>query len=363
MDSETTIEQGAAQLIDLRLSLSEILGQDWKQKCIFQNVASTLENEGVKSLNDGEEVSPNKAESTLEKSISEANRVFDKNSTPYHARLIVDAQGTEKAFIVGKIGNDSVYITTDNVLTDYDPKRARTISFIPNTIGLVSKSGQVLSIDKILQLRKNPNESNSLAFIEIEGRDFKAGINIRQGNENDTITSLPKNYIQLGTLLHEIGHLLRKRIILRKPSLELAATAARNEFDRTESPDQRRKLTMYQARKIRAGGERSASAIGISLLRDAGQFIGLDCASHEATNTMFKDEERALKTYDQAPYMFDEHDENSPIPAFSQEMRRFARKLHQEMKKHNRRYSSLPNFDQYTGENLANNPKKILEGA
>jgi len=365
MDSEPPIQQGVDKLINMRLSLSEILGTDWKEKSTFSSVGEALKGEGIKTLTDGEKVNFTDAHTNLDIFIVDANEIFTQNKSTFQAKRITDEQGKQKAFIVGKIGEDYFYHITESAFVENTRNGKKIVAWAPNSIGLVSKSGEVLSIDKVLESGRNQGEENTLLFMEIEGRKFRANMQATLENDIDTITLLPENHSQMGTFLHELGHLLRNRTKTRDNAIKAASTTAHNEFDqaiKANSPfNPQAKLTAYETRKLKANEERGAWALGMSLIKDVGRAIGLECASPQAINEMTEEAEQSLKTYDQAPYTFIKHDENNPIPAFSQEERNEARKLHQETTKAGVTYSQFKSFDNDTGEDLANKSHKILE--
>lgn len=367
MDNEP-IQQPVKELMETRLSLNEVLGSGWKFRSIFPDVKTALSDEGIDSLDAGVEVSPHDLQSDLGKFVTEANAIFNQNDSNFRARIVKDKEGNSKAFIVGKIGNDSFYqIATSYMIDEFEGEKI--IAWCSNKIGLVSPNGKVFSIDEALNTGKKSDEEDGMVFIDIAGRKYKANMAVISSSESgmsyDTVTMLPENVQQLGTYLHEVGHLLRNRIIDRDKKLAAVTNLARDEFSKISitgevfNPDA--KLTSYQIRKIKADSERGAWALGLSLIREVGRAIGLDCASPQAIKVMAERAESALKTYDEAPYTFLKHDDKEPVPAFSQKRRGEARKLHRLIKKMNISYSDLASFDNTTGESLANDPKKVLK--
>lgn len=367
MDNEP-IQQPVKELMETRLSLNEVLGSGWKFRSIFPDVKTALSDEGIDSLDAGVEVSPHDLQSDLGKFVTEANAIFNQNDSNFRARIVKDKEGNSKAFIVGKIGNDSFYqIATSYMIDEFEGEKV--IAWCPSKIGLVSPNGKVFSIDEALNTGKKSDEEDGMVFIDIAGRKYKANMAAISSSESgmsyDTVTMLPENVQQLGTYLHEVGHLLRNRIIDREKKLAAVTNLARDEFSKilatgeVFNPDA--KLTSYQIRKIKADLERGAWALGLSLIREAGRAIGLDCASPQAIKVMAERAESALKTYDEAPYTFLKHDDKEPMLAFSQKRRGEARKLHQLIKEMNISYSDLASFDNTTGESLANDPKKVLK--
>lgn len=296
-----------------------------------------MKEEGAKAITDGQEVLPSQAETNLDKFIVAANAIFHQNNSPYHARRIMDQQGQKKAFIVGRVGKDTFYQTARYTLLYNDHEGERAVTWIADTMGLVGEGGQVLRVDKVIQLGKNPGEENYILFVETAGRKYTANMRVLSTVRNDTITLLPEDYQQMGTFLHEVGHLLRRRAISRNNQLKEASSAAYAEFARTSktgSPVKpEAKLTPYQTRKIKTNEERGAWAIAVSLIKEAGRAIGLDCASPQAINTMLRRSEQMLATYDKVPYTFLGHDETKPVPAFSQQRKKEARKLHKQAEK------------------------------
>lgn len=200
--------------------------------------------------------------------------------------------------------------------------------------------------------------------------------NPKQTHQSEFVSSsaLPVGFREFGIFLHELGHKLRKKSIGKNPELNWAsqeahaqfikkfqATALFSQFSQKLSMNLEQKISPYQTRKIETNEERGAWAIGISLIREVGKIIGLDCASSEAVKEMLKKAEDALSTYDEVPYTLLGHPEDQPIPAFSSSKKREANVLHREIKNNGLNYSSLPSFDSETGENLATKPRKLLE--
>lgn len=367
MDNEP-IQQPVKELMETRLSLNEVLGSGWKFRSIFPDVKTALSDEGIDSLDAGVEVSPHDLQSDLGKFVTEANTIFNQNDSNFRARIVKDKEGNSKAFIVGKIGNDSFYQIAKYPRI-YKLGGEKVIAWRPSKIGLVSPNGKVFSIDEALNTGKKSDKEDGMVFIEIAGRKLEANMATtflsESGISYDTVTILPENIQQLGIYLHEVGHLLRRRTIDRDKKLIMATSVALDEFSKilatgeVFNPDA--KLTNYQIRKINANAERGAWALGLSLIREAGRAIGLDCASPQAIKVMAEQAESALKTYDETPYTFLKHDDKEPMPAFSQKRRGEARKLHQLIKEMNISYSDLASFDNTTGESLANDPKKVLK--
>lgn len=331
MDSEVSIQQDADKLIDMKLSLSEVLESDWKEKSIFASVEIALRDEGAKALTDGREVSTTEAElSDLHRFIVEANAIFSQNKSDYHVRLIENDQGRQKAFIVGRVGKDTFYQTVRFTHIMVDSENRTVVSWTPDTFGIVSENGQVVRIDKILQSGKNDREKDTLLFLEIAGRKYDSNLCHSVGNKINTATFLPEDYRQMGIFLHEFGHLLRKRALARDKKLNHASFIGGREFANivetgsTVNPETL--LSNYQIRKIESLEERGAWALGISLIRDMGREVGLDCASPHAINEMLRTSEQELVHYDKVPYSFLNNDKSKTVPAFSQRQKRGNRK-------------------------------------
>lgn len=252
MKGEVSIESNVEKLINIKLSLSEVLRPDWKEKSVFPTIESALRGEGVKNLSEGQEISPGEAQTDFDRFIVEANAVFLENNSSYHVRRITDEQGRQKALIVGKVGRDTFYGTARYTLISNDQEGKRVVAWMPDAIGLVSEEGQVLRLDKVLQSGKNPEEENDFLFIEVAGRKYRANMQVISRLGSDTVTFLPENYRQMGEFLHEIGHLLRKRAISRDQKLKEVSSAAHDEFtltSQTGSPvNPEAKLSPYQTR-------------------------------------------------------------------------------------------------------------------
>ncbi len=364
MDREVSIQKGVEKLIDKRLSLSEILGTDWKEKVIFPSVESVLKKEGITSLTDGEEVSPTGIKTTVDKFILEINDVFTQNGSEFHAKSIINEQGEQKALIVGKIGKDTLYQTADLALFTDTNEGNKKVTWIVDEIGLVSENGQVFNINELIKLQSVENKNKSLFFTEIVKTKFEENLNYFNSRKgNITWVSMPNNYKEIGILFHELGHMLRVRFKLDDKEMISAYMTANKELRETkDSPyNSETKLSTYQIRKIMADEERGAWALGMSLLKDVGISIGLDCATPEALKSITLRLEDALKSYDRLHYHLKHHNEKEIIPAFSQEKRNAARQLDKLVNEKELSYSDLPSFNDNTGENLANDPDKLID--
>jgi hypothetical protein len=274
----------------------------------------------------------------LDKFIVAANALFSQNGSTFHARRITDESGKQRALIAGRVGKDILYQTTK-----YEHSGNKMISFSPNTLGLVSENGQVLRIDKVLELRRRSNEVTTLVFMEFSGRKHRASMqqfkftvdkDMATLFENDICSILPENFEQTGSFLHEVGHLLRRRVQARNHPLLQAYATANNEFYQSYDTGYNQEtmtLTPFQSREIKAQEERGAWAIAVSLIKEAGQPIGLDCSSPQATESMLKFAEKSLKTYDTVPYIILGQEKDKPVPAFSNEIINEMKKLHQKM--------------------------------
>ena len=366
MDSEVAITQSAEKLLNVRLSLSETLGSDWKKRCIFPNIKAALEEEGIKTLGAGQEISPGEEKEEIETFVIAVNKIFRSNESSHHAKRFTDPKGKRKAIIVGKIGKDTMYQVVKHCTLIKDFEGSVVAVWIPSKIGLVSENGQVFSIDNVIRAAEQGENNNDITFMEIAGRRHKVNLRVASSQSTDTLTTLPENHEQLGIFLHEVGHMLRKTLFRKDQKLEEASSAANQEFKKTNELglpplNPNRKLTPYQTRQIKANEERGAWAMGISLIKDAGNTIGLQCASPLAIGAMRRLAESCLRTYDQVAYTFSEHEEPKPVPTFSRKARLAARKLHRRMRKNRLSYSDLPSFDEQTGENLAKNPKETFK--
>lgn len=109
MDGEPTLQQSGEKLVTTVMSLDKMLGAGWKDKSTFPSVDVALSNEGIKSLQDGQEVETEHDPSKLGRFITGVNKMFDDNGVGYHARRITDEKGGDKALIIGKIGEDETY--------------------------------------------------------------------------------------------------------------------------------------------------------------------------------------------------------------------------------------------------------------
>lgn len=289
MAEETPIEVSAQKLIDTKLSLSEILSNNWKDNCIFSSVEAALKDEEIKSLDEGEEILPSEATTDLERFVVEANAIFHKNNSPYHAKLIsfrriTDQEGRQKVLIVGKIGKDTFYQIAQYAITFTHKSGERVIAWIPDNFGLISqKTGSVFRFD-CLPLIKTKYKSQEVMFMEIAGRKHRANFMSIKTSQNETgemfresntLTFLPENFRDMGVFLHELGHMLRDKAINNNSELKNGDREAYNQFQKIlESGlpfNPQAAISPYQTRKIKANEERGAWAIGISLIREVGK--------------------------------------------------------------------------------------------
>jgi hypothetical protein len=341
--------------------LESILGEKWREASIFPDVLTGLEEYNVGSLKDGEKKLPDEAKTELDDFIVECNDIFRQNDSNYRARLIIDKGGLPKIFIVGQIGDDTMYHIIQHFLVYNDRDGSRVVAWSPDEVGFVGKSGKVFSISKAIKNEGGEEEESDFLFIEVAGRKYGGNMQVtsgESGSDLDTINPVPETPEQLAAYMHEVGHMLRKRC-----GNQEAASAAYRDFKRaseTGNPYSKTKLTPYKTRVIKSKEERGAWAIGLALLKEGGRAIGLECASTRVLQQMLQIAEKSLATYDTVPYTFIEHPEDEEIPAFSRRRRKDAKALHREIERAGRKYDELLSFDQHTGENLASNPKELL---
>ena len=364
MDGEASLSQGASELITSKFSLNELLGENWKQDCVFDNLQAALPKE-ARDIEAARDIDPNRAETETEKFVVQANSMFEANKSPYKSTLITDESGAQSAYLTGDVEGDKVYQIVRKYMSMSDSKGSPVLAWVPDKIGFIGTSGKVFSLDGALHAAAHKEAANDLLFMEFSGRKFDANMQVKREEAHGTTTYLPENVEQLDTLFHEVGHLLRQRRFAESPNVLAASDVALKEFNQVAktrtayNPDAN--LSTYTARKIVVDEERGASAAGISLIREAGKEVGLNCASKKAIDRMLAQDEKDLSTYDRVPYSFIGHDNDKPIPAFSKFQRTAARKLSRIVKRLNLTYDAMPSFDQQTGENLASNPAKLSE--
>lgn len=359
MEIKSALNHSADKLIETQLSLEKVLGPDWKQKCIFDNVEQVFTPEEYQALQQKREVSPEDATTTLEDLAVKANNIFNQNQSSYHAEVALFPDNRERLVFTGQIGNDTIYTVAKHVL----PFGDSGICINAEKMGIINSDGKVFSVDGVVKSTQNSNPDDDLLLIETAGRKFSANMKASSMDSSSTMTMLPETYKEIGTLFHEIGHLKRQNYFWQNPDLESGDLIGSSEFRKilggTHPADT--DLDPYRVRQIKANEERGAWAFGISLLKEVSNEIEISCGSKEAVNEILERSEEALKTYDRVPYVLDNQKPSEPIPTFSREQKKASRQLHTELNKAGVPYSELPNFDQNTGENLANKPTELIK--
>lgn len=136
------------------------------------------------------------------------------------------------------------------------------------------------------------------------------------------VSALPRDFEEMGSLLHEVGHLLRARVVdqdMEKARSELYEDIFHRKWSIARNYIKKSELSEWQLRKLWADDERSPWAIALSLIREVGKSIKLDITSAIAVERISKMAEYGLSTYDlEMPYSLSGYDEDKQIPAFSQ---------------------------------------------
>lgn len=363
MSSENilTIGEQADSLMEMRTSLKELLGDDWKERSIYQSFDDAFSKQEIEAIKNRKVFSVEDARTPLETFSAELNNVFKSKNSTYECSVIENQDGKKDMFILGKIGQDYIYQVVDLEATN---QKTNSESFVwsPKSWGIVSENGETFKIDPLYKIEgEDIRKSSDMVFIVKRRGEYTDNMHV-SGGVDGTITILPETYQDIGVVMHELGHLLRNKLIDKK-GLDGAFSASYSGFEKiskthsTSNPGA--KLTNYQTRVIEAQDERGAWAVGLSILREVGNSTGIESGSLKSIREIVKRAEGSLSTYDSVSYTLAEQPGGNEIPTFSQRSRKDARSLHKKVTGMGLKYSDLPSFDERTGENIANNPEKI----
>lgn len=359
-ESVTTISDQVDMLIDSTLSLAELFGPDWKQKTIFPSTEEAFGPEEIKLLSEKRIIEESEATNESEAVIARINTIFQANGGQYIAYLVKGRHGEDRLLIEGRIGGDIIYHISDP--THYLVENGGNLAlWVPSESGFITKSGAVFKFDPLF------NDSNNSMYIERLGprqSNINTTVFRRAHKDAETFTQLPRTVERIGTLFHEFGHLWKSNWVTRI-ELQEGRYAFHEAFDKISQGKAYGKLvddlTSYQIRAAMVVEERSAWAIGMSVLLEVGKSIDLECGSKEFLKKIISraNSNNALGSYDQVEYSLRDHPENKPIPTFSDPRRKASRVLHTTIEETGTNYQTLPSFDDNSGENIANDPSRI----
>lgn len=354
----------AKEIVDSSNSLESQLGKDWKQRSISNSVNDIFTPEEMEMIKNKKLPIQDSNSTDIEKWVIEANGVFKSNASSYHASVVEDALGKQKALIEGNIDKDRFYALAPIFLKQNQNKERTLIGFAAEKAGLITQEGKVFNINNLMEER---GKETDIVFLTSSGRKPEANMEVSQDGSDDVICILPEDPEGIGTMAHELGHAIRARNRRDNPEQRRIHHEAYKKFEENAkgkgfTPNAQEGLSDEQVRKIKVAEERGAWATGISLIREVGKEIDLEISSTENVGKMIANSETALRTYDEVPYnATSQSSTDKPIPSFSGEMRKTARELREKMKKHNLEYSDLPNFDEATGQAVGNNPRKLIK--
>lgn len=313
----------------LRMDLDSLLGGESLQNCVGseEEILGPL---GATSVDDGESISPEHAITKTDHYILKLNRIFTTGHPAYTAKKLTDPEGKERILVTGMVGNNRLYFVVDPDMED-TVISSNTESFYASDFGLVGEDGALFSLDRLIIPSQSENTPSLFKFYcsEEEISD-RASTAIGMAGENENIhlfCKLPNKTEEIGTLMHELGHILRYHE-MKKTKNEAIFALARHHYNRAKKkllhPER-----IHWERKITAADERGAWAIALTVLRKAHRLTGIHAGNPEALRTIQEYAEECLSSYDTvARHHIREKSQDEPIPMFSDSGRKAARKLH-----------------------------------
>jgi hypothetical protein len=333
MESIVSIEDKTEQLMEPITNLNELLGDGWKEKCFFQSFEQAFTEKEIEAIKNRREVPFKEAFTETEIYSARLNEIFQKNNNNYKATVIENPyrKGEQELFLHGQIGKDKIFLNSSYSYNNDE----KTYSLIPSRFGIVSEEGKVFDICPLLDNWKTDEVVYMSFKVKKEGK-FDSGRQLSWVTKDGeyvrkTETGLPETYQELGIVVHELGHLFRKGHFKEK-GLWDTLSSAHDQFEKICEIGSDYKpegaLTSYKVREIKASEERGSWAIGLSILKEAGKDVGIDCGSSKARQEILNRAEVALGTYNSTPYDVKQHLEQTPeiaVPGFTQKFRRGAR--------------------------------------
>uniref|UniRef100_A0A7C5UT50 Uncharacterized protein n=1 Tax=candidate division CPR3 bacterium TaxID=2268181 RepID=A0A7C5UT50_UNCC3 len=307
-------------IISRRFTLGGLLGEDWKERCIYSKdrrdreenpVIRFLELLNKQTDEQNTEYWPTVSSQTQCK-CDTLNTFFKQKNMPCVAFPIL-FQGEEKIFIRGTIGKTNgeedrfMIIADPGYFLDYVKNGYRYVCVSPEIFCMEGKDGmclvnelQALEGSAVFVVSNEPQESyEKMAFVGYIGSEMKPV---------SFFTQFPTTYNFLLNFFHELAHFLLSEY--RKEAV-----------DKYKLPPS----------LIKPRIERSASAIALALLRQIGRAIGCNFATPAIIKTLKDYVEECLTTYDTeesslSPESYPHTPFTQFITAFSSTLRKLRRK-------------------------------------
>jgi len=347
----------------------EALGEGWQERSFgvlseeeTMLLRESLDDTTTRTLREG-------LESEVQKAYDILSRIFKERGQNTEVGLVNNG-GKIDCVVKSHIDGDIFYTFLKTTGSGFgagnsDDGLALAVLSPYKTGVLNSETGEVFSLDHLLGTVKN----QTIAFLEVEGKKHDNNFVQPEIDNNDntsytTMTSLPSDASDFGTVLHEVGHVLRDNFgVSEKGSSHLRHSTSLSRAAK-DSSGYRDSTELLQAQLHLVEEERGANAVALSILKEMSK-RGFKIASSSNLDLIRGKSERALKTYDFMPFNpGDKLSQRSIPPRFSGEMRAESRKLQSLLRKMKLGTEALNNFDPETGEMITNNParqREILE--
>jgi hypothetical protein len=272
--------------LDKSFGLKDLLGKDWKERCVLENISEEFTQKELTALNNQRKVE-NQIGSDPEKFASRVNVLL--GSSGVIARVIEVEDEGQKVFITNEIAGDTMFqlVSTDKT----NIYNGGGVRWQPEKMGIISASGNVWSIDKMLT-RNGEMMFSSCFYKDLNSeKDF----NLEQ-------TPMPITVEDFAGWLHEMGHSLRLRDV-QLSSVDIEMVNFMNIVDLGDpkmAELMEPGLNYETVLKLKELDERGAWAIAFSALKEIENSISLGIASKSSWEVMKTEEERCLGTYDKA---------------------------------------------------------------
>lgn len=328
--------------------LRDLLSAGLYEKCVHPTVESVFASAEIASLHPASNQENATHLGSPDYWAHALNTHLEAKNSPLRALLYTTQDGQEKVIIMGRMAGDLMYVVPKDPIKEKNDGIEMTVE----KFGFISRHGSVVSIDGMynaisnLQMDKGKTASHTVVTHFLVGSTenyhySKQTFDVASPRINSRI---PDNPMGMNSYLHELGHLLKNIDIDDSPH----AAAYKESLYRKVYPDSPTMwgepftLSTLDARRLNIENERDAYAKGFIMFGLLARQAHLSLSSH--TNlAIIKNSftEHGLSSFDKAMYDVESHTQETPIPMYTDSLRRRARRLHRTLLQKSAVYKQL----------------------
>lgn len=359
-------------LINKRFSLNELLTEGWERDVIVGSVEEYLSDFSITDLD--QVVGAENPSTEIAKLKMDALSLFqERGINNRNVQIVKDKNGESKLLITYSIGQDRVVVIGKPAIYE-DPTERRFpdgLIIEAEKMGFVDTNGVVMALDKLVKVGEQVDENHSIR-LELDPKRVRNCLENKDKKAMKPLSLLPTEHGQIGSLMHEIGHLFIYRHIYRDSKLaEIMDVFEKEQNGLVSKPLAERNFSAFLIYSIKTRDERSAWAVGLSILRSLGKLdsVNSGITGVESVWSIKQRMEDKLSSYDEYynAKLFEQPDDKS-IPLASRRARKAARTLHQHLENSGLSYEDISeeaqsDFPSYVESPVfhINAPERILD--